>query len=154
MAVCLKSEPGRHVFLKAMQLPLHDSQASVKHPKNASSLQNTMKQTMKSRCRQTESSKSTNSCYRCLLTMNYLSQRTPHWAWGLWRILSVQGWRPPARVGGQGSRRKREMKREGGGRGRTSRLEGTVPPANRALPGALKKLGGTIPIRKQGPVER
>lgn len=56
-------------------------------------------------------------------------------------------------MGSQRSGRKREMKREGDGRGGTSRLEGTVPPANRALPGALKKLGGTIPIRKQGPVE-
>lgn len=41
----------------------------------------------------------------------------------------------------------------GGGGGRTSRERGTAPLAVRAVPGALKKLGGAISIRKQGPVD-
>lgn len=53
----LEERAGQARFLKAMQLPLTWQSSISKHPKNASSLQNTIKQTMKSRCRRTESPK-------------------------------------------------------------------------------------------------
>jgi len=52
----------------------------VKHltmQKKKSSLQNIDKQTTKSRCRQTEGGERSGAGRGCLLTMNYLEQRTP-----------------------------------------------------------------------------
>lgn len=68
---------------------------------------------------------------------------------GLW-LHMVGGHLPDPTARGRGGKRGGQ----GGGRGgRTSREKGTAPLAIRAVPGALKELGGAISIRKQGPVD-
>lgn len=57
------------------------------------------------------------------------------------------------RVGGGGTGRGGQGGSGGGTGGRTSRVKGAAPLAIWAVPGALKKLGGGISKRKQGPVD-
>lgn len=120
MKICwLKKEVGQaclFVFFSFSKpcsyLLIHDNEGAVNISKMQNSLQNINKQAMESHCRQTNRSKRTGSGRRCrLLTMNYLSQRTPYWACGLWRIVAALGWKPPVWPDSQGSRRRRERRR-------------------------------------------
>lgn len=97
----------------ASYLIIHDNGGSVKHRKNAQVHFKTSTSRLWSHVADRQA-----PAVCCLLTMSYLSQRTPYWACALWTTVAAQGWRQPAWPDSQGSKKRRERRRRVGRRWR------------------------------------
>ncbi len=148
-------------FFKAMQLPYHTwqsriSQTSQKCKVHFKTSTSRLWNHIADKLKEANAQAPAVTVYLLWTTFHkgHLTEPVP--SGGLW-LRGAGGHLPDPTTRGVGGGGKGRGGQGGGGGGswggRTSREKGTAPLAIRAVPGALKKLGGAISIRKQGPVD-